>query len=148
MFHTRRMEHRINKIHERALRLIYPSDSKLTFKELLEKNKTVSIHQKNLQVLATEIFKARLNISPEILKELFSFNVRNYNLRSQSTLKRIKTNSVYFGSESLSSLAPKIWDLVPDSFKNENSPERFKSRIKYWTTDKCPCRCPFIDLSS
>ena len=123
------MEHRINKIHERALRLIYPSDPKFTFKGLLEKNKTVSIHQKNLQVLVTEIFKARLNISPETLKELFSINVKNYNL-----------NSVYFGSESLSSLAPKIWDLVPDKFKNENSLERFKSRMKYWSTDKCPCR--------
>ena len=140
MFHSRRMEYRINKIYERVLRLIYPSDSKLTFKELLDKNKTVSIHQKNLQVLATEIFKAKRNISPEILKELFSFNVRNYNFRSQSTLKRIKTNSVYFGSEILSSLAPKIWDLVPDSFKNENSLERFKNRIKIWTTDICPCR--------
>ena len=32
------MEHRINKIHERAVRLIYLSDSKLTFKELLDKN--------------------------------------------------------------------------------------------------------------
>ena len=94
MFHSRRMEHRINKIHERALCLIYPSESKLTLKELLDTNKTVSIHQRNLQVLATEKFKAKLNISPEILKELFSFNVRNYNLRSQSTLKRIKTNSV------------------------------------------------------
>ena len=31
MFHSRRMDHRINKIHERALRLIYPSDSKLIF---------------------------------------------------------------------------------------------------------------------
>ena len=40
------MEHRINKIHKRALRLIYPSDSKLTLKELLDKNKTVTIHQK------------------------------------------------------------------------------------------------------
>ena len=119
MFDSRKMEHSINRIHERALRLIYPSDSKLTFKELLNKNKIVSIHQKNLQVLATEIFKAKLNISPEISKELFSFNVRNYNFRSQSTLKRIKTNSVYFGSESLSSLAPKIYDLVPDSFKTK-----------------------------
>ena len=100
----------------------------------------MSIHQKNLQVLATEIFKVKLNILPEILKELLSFNVRNYNLRSQSTLKRIKANSVYFDSKSLSSLAPKLWDLVSDSFKNENSPERFKNRIKTWTTDKCPCR--------
>ena len=102
------MEHRINKIHERALRLIYRSDSKLSFKGLLDKNKTVSIHEKNLQVLATKIFKVKLNISPKILKELFSFNIRNYDLRSQLTLKRIKTNSVYFGSESLSSLAPKM----------------------------------------
>ena len=71
------MEHRINKIHEMTLRLIYPSDSKLTFKEILDKNKTVSIHQKNFQLLATEIFKAKLTISSDILKELFSFNLRN-----------------------------------------------------------------------
>ena len=90
-----------------ALCFIYPSDSKLTFKELLDKSKTVSIHLKNSQELATEIFKAKLNISPEILKELFSFNVRNCNLRKQSTIKRIKTNSVYFGIESLSSMAPR-----------------------------------------
>ena len=71
MFHSQKMEHSINKIHERALRLIYPSNSKLTFKELLDKNKTVSTHQKNLQVLATEIFKAKPNISPEIPKNYF-----------------------------------------------------------------------------
>ena len=118
MFHSRRMEHRINKIHEKAFRLIDPSESKLTFKELWDKNKSVSIHQENLQVLTTEILKAKLNISPEILKELISFNVKNYNLRNQPTLKRVKSNCVYFDSESLSSLAPKIWDLVPDSFKN------------------------------
>ena len=67
MFHGRRMEHKINKTHERVPRLICPSDSKLTFKEFLDKNKTVSIHRNNLQVLATEIFKAKLNISAEIL---------------------------------------------------------------------------------
>ena len=140
MFPSGRMEPRINKTRERALCLIFPSASKLAFKELLDKNKTVSIHQKSLQVLATETFEVNLNISPEILKELFPFNVRNYNLKIQSTLKQITTNSVYFGSESLSSLAPKIWDLAADSFKNENSLERFKNRIKTWTTDKCPCR--------
>ena len=37
MFHSRAMEHRINKIHERTLRLIYPNQHQLTFKELLEK---------------------------------------------------------------------------------------------------------------
>ena len=37
MFHSRKMEHSINKVHERAPHLIYPSGSKLTFKELLDK---------------------------------------------------------------------------------------------------------------
>ena len=86
----------------------------------------MSINQRNLQVLATKIFKVKLNISPKIFKKLFSFNVRNYNLRSQPTLKQIKTNFVYFGIENLSSLAPKIWDLLPDNSKNENSRGRFK----------------------
>ena len=69
MFHTRRMKHKINKIHEKVLLFIYPSDLTLTFKELLDKNKPVSIHQKNVQVLATEIFKRKLNISPTISKK-------------------------------------------------------------------------------
>ena len=37
MFHSRAMEHRTNRIHERTLRLIYPNKHQLTFKELLEK---------------------------------------------------------------------------------------------------------------
>ena len=39
MFHSRAMEHRINRIHERTLRLIYPNRHQLTVKKLLEKNK-------------------------------------------------------------------------------------------------------------
>ena len=37
MLHTRAMEHKINRIHERTLKLIYPNQHQLTFKELLEK---------------------------------------------------------------------------------------------------------------
>ena len=58
MFHDQAMEHRINRIHERTLRLIYSNQHQITFKGLLEKSKTVSIHQRNLQTFATEIYKA------------------------------------------------------------------------------------------
>ena len=37
MFHSLTMEHRINKIHERTLRIIYPNHNQLTLKDLLEK---------------------------------------------------------------------------------------------------------------
>ena len=103
MFHSRAMEHRINRIHEKTLRLIYPNQHQLTFKELLEKNKTVSIHQRNLQTLATEIYKAKNKISPEVVDSLFEFSNKNCNLRNASILKRKRYFTVHYGSESLSS---------------------------------------------
>ena len=61
------MKSRINKLNERCLRLTY-NDKKGSFKELLQTDKSVSIHIKNLQVLATEMFKAYRNISSPIVK--------------------------------------------------------------------------------
>ena len=113
----------------------------INIKKLLDKN--CEHPSKNLLVLATEIFKEKLDISSEILKQLFSLNVRNYDLRSQLTLTQTKTNSEYFGSVKLSSLGMKVWDLVPESFKNKKSLKRFKLLIRFkpepWTADKCLC---------
>ena len=53
MFHSRKLNNRINNIHdERTLRIAY-RDYKSTLKQLLQQNKSVSIHQRNLQILAT-----------------------------------------------------------------------------------------------
>ena len=65
MFHSRGSNDRINKIHERVLRSVY-NDFSSTFEELLIKDKSVSIHHRNLQILATEIFKAVNDLSPPI----------------------------------------------------------------------------------
>ena len=108
------MEHRINRIHERTLRLIYPNQYQLTFKKLLQKNKTVSIHPINLQTIATEIYKAKNKTSPEAINSLFEFTNKNYNFRNVSILKRKRYFTVHYESESLASLAPKTWELVPD----------------------------------
>ena len=44
---------------------------KATFKELLDKDKTVSIHTRNLQILVTEMFKVNIGESPSIMHETF-----------------------------------------------------------------------------
>ena len=49
-----------------ALRLVY-SNTSSTYDELLEKDKSFKIHQRNLQKLAVEIFKIKSNIAPPIL---------------------------------------------------------------------------------
>ena len=140
MFHSRAMEHRINRIHERILRLIYPNQHQLTFKELLEKSKTVSTHQKNLETLATEICKAKNKISPKVVNSLFEFTNKNYNFRNASILKRKRYFTVHYGSECLVSLAPEMWELVPDSVREVKTLPIFKNKIKAWATDNRPCR--------
>ena len=55
MFHSRSLNNNIHRIHERALRLVYQNN--LSFSELLDLDNSVTVHQKNLKVLMTEVYK-------------------------------------------------------------------------------------------
>ena len=70
MCHNRKAHKQINKIHERSLRIVY-SDNTSSFQELLEKSGSVSIHDRTLQQLAIEIYKALNNLSSSLMSELF-----------------------------------------------------------------------------
>ena len=77
MFHNRTLNNRINKLHESALRLVY-KDSRLTFEGLLEKDDSVTIHHRNLQKLAIEIYKLLNNVSVPIMKHIFPLTTNPY----------------------------------------------------------------------
>ena len=70
------------------------------------------MHQRNLQTRATEIYKAKNKISHEI-----EFPNKNYKLRNPSILNRKRYFTAHYASESLLCLAPKRWELVPDSVR-------------------------------
>ena len=53
MFHGRQVN-KINRLHERALRMIY-EDSTSSFDTLLEKDMSFSVHDRNIQQLALEM---------------------------------------------------------------------------------------------
>ena len=117
MFHSRTLNNRINNIHERALRLTY-KDNKSSFKELLEKDHSVTVHHKNLQVLVTEIFKVINDLAPDIMKDVFELKEPPYNLRSESNhFTRRNVRTAYYGLSSIKHLAPQIWELDPQSHK-------------------------------
>ena len=64
------MNNKINRLHERFLRIIY-NDKTSYFADLLAKDGSVTIHTRNLQVLATETFKVHKNMSTELMQGLF-----------------------------------------------------------------------------
>ena len=111
-----------------------------SFKEILETDKSVPIYIKNLQVLATEMFKVYRNISPPIVRQLFQLRNNDYNLRQFPQFDSPNVISVFCGTESISFLGPKIWNIVPNEFKKETSLDAFKKLIKKWQPENCPCR--------
>ena len=98
------------------------------------------MHRRNLQTLATEIYKTKNKISAEVVNSLFKFPNKNYNLRNASILERERYFTVHYGSESLVSLASKIWELVQNSIRELKTLTIFKNKIKAWTNGKCSCR--------
>ena len=56
MFYSRNTNNKINKLHERALRLVY-DDYVSRFEELLEKDNSFTIHRYNIQALCIELYK-------------------------------------------------------------------------------------------
>ena len=85
------MNKRINKIHEKSLRFVY-NDNILSFDQLLVKDNCVTIHDRNLQVLATEIFKVINDITPTIMKNIFGVKRTTYNLQIQIIFSQLKTH--------------------------------------------------------
>ena len=133
MFHSKGLNDKINKMHARALRLVY-KDKNLTFDQLLQKDKSFTIHERNLQKLATEMYKVRNNLCPKLFQNLFTLrhNGKGFVLPRINTVKR--------GEESIRYRGPKTWDMVPEKIKESKSLAIFKDKIRTWKPIDCFCR--------
>ena len=88
-------------------------------------------------------------LSPPLMSNMFKLKAENsYNLRQVSEFSRPMVKSVYHGTESISYLGPKIWDILPEKLKNIDNLEHFKKEIKTWKPDNCPCRLCKVYIES
>ena len=147
MCHNRSLNTQINKIHHRALSIIY-RDNTSSFDTLLETSETVSIHHRNIHSLAIAIFKSLNNLSPSLMSELLKVKETKYDLRTGNQLKSNVPRTTSYGIDSASYLASKIWSQVPIDIKNCNTLDRFKKMIKTWTPRSCPCRLCKVYISN
>ena len=109
----------ISKIHERVLRLVYDDSPYLSFDELLINKKSAGIHQIDLQFLATEIFKVKNGVSTGFTEHIFQVVNKTYDLRNNKLLLRKRNRTFFNVTESLSFLALKFSELVPQSLKDK-----------------------------
>ena len=107
MFHSSQINYKINKLHKRALRTVY-DDHFSSFEELFFKDKSVTVHQKNLLTLATEMYKILNGLSPDIMQDIFETNSNYYNTRNAPTFPSTNIASVRYGLQTISYMAPKI----------------------------------------
>ena len=117
VYHSRILNKRINNIHPRALRIVY-QDKKSSFEELLQKDNSVTVHMKNLQYLATKIFRVKSGLSPIIMNEVFDFQENeSHNLGSGIHLASRNMHTAHFGTDTISNLGPKL-NII--SFQNQD----------------------------
>ena len=136
MCHNRGINNKINELHYRALRMVY-NDNSSTFAKLLEKDGSYTIHQRNIQYLATEMYKILNNLAPFFLNSIFA---KNKNLTTENVSANTRSKSLFYnykapktrnyGLETLRCLGSKVYAMVPDEIKNPVNIKIFNEKIK------------------
>ena len=135
MYHNRTINNKINRLHDDN-----SNDNKSSFQELLDKDKGVTIHVKNVRALAVGMFKVSNNYLTSLMSQIFDKRNNVYDFRNPSEFARRNGRSVFNGTESISFLGPKIWDIVPSELKQLEMENAFKKEIKKWKPVNCSCR--------
>ena len=106
----------INRVHERALRVILGDDLS-DFESLLQNNRDVRSHHKIILSLMIEMFKIKNESAPPIMDSMFERRNEPYNLRNFQEFLTEKKRTVRYGLETLSYWSPHLWSLLPENIK-------------------------------
>ena len=89
------------------------------------------MQHRNIQALATEFYKIKNRLWPELFSEIFARETESYyNLRRCNDFRILSICTVYHVSESITFLGSKIWNILPDEIKQQTSLNSFKKSIK------------------
>ena len=93
--------------------------------------------QETDKFLPLKCLRYNKNISTELMQDLFCVRQTHYNLRNPHNFAVLSINFVYHGSESISNLGPRIWNLVPYRLKELNRISSLKNEIRRQQPEIC-----------
>ena len=125
---------KIVKIQYKALKIVYNSNE--SYEEILLRNNEVSIHQKQLRILATEVSRSK----SKFYEIIFYNKINTLLLTKWKFLKIPSARSTRYGTNSILFRACLVWNKLPLSVKQSQSLIEFKSKIKSLKKINCSCK--------
>ena len=98
------------------------------------------LYQRNLQILATLMYKVINNLFTKIVCEIFHQHDIPYNLRNRKIWESENVRTVIYGTETITYRGPEIWKHVTQSIKDITSLAKFKQEITCWRPTGSTCR--------
>ena len=129
---------KICKIHFQTLQIVYNNYDK-SYHDLLNFSNDVSIHQKHLRFLATEVYKSLMNINPEFMWEFFNKNPVEYNLREGDIVYLPPARFSCYGINTLAFRGSLLWNSLPSNVKQSHNLEEFKLKLRNLGNIHCTC---------
>ena len=138
MFHDRYLNAKVNKIDVRALRIVY-KNAHADYEAVLKLDHAVSVHQRNLQYLMTEMYKTKSGLNSIFMRELFKPRDLQYTLRNKNTFDVPKIRITPNGIETVQFIGQKLWQMLLPYVRESPSLIAFKKESRSCTI-KCDCR--------
>ena len=128
----------ISRTNKHVLRVLY-EDYDSSFEQLLEKDGSITVHQRNLQNLMSEIYKTINQINPAYMWDFFVEKDMPYNLHTkvQCRLPQAQTNR--YELDSLPFRGSLLWNKLKDEVKRAGTLTTFKKLIMKWDGKSCNC---------
>ena len=137
MFCRKKQYLKIQKIHHKALKVVYNSNK--NYDELLRNNNEVSIYQSHLRALIGEVFKSLNNLNPEFMWLYSVFKNITYNIRKGPLLRLPAAKSTSYEINPVLFRTCMLWNSLPQSIKYNESIVELKTKMKDLGNIDCSC---------
>ena len=107
------INHKIHKRHVRTVRIVC-KDHFSSFEALLSKIISVTVYQRNFQILTTDMYKMSNRLSPDVTQDIFDIKSNYYYTRNALVFSSRNIKAVRSGLQTIFYIALKILDLVPE----------------------------------
>ena len=130
--------HKIERIHERAIRFM-SDDYTSEYAELLLNANESTLYLKRVRIIAQEVFKTINNLNPGYTREILRDRPSRYPSRRPLDLYVPKVNQIKFGYRSYTYEAPTIWNSIPIEIRKTVKFNMFNKLLQTWNGPSCRC---------